>query len=80
MKKVTLMFLLLLVILSGCASGRWTKNDMSNFDRDVSDCEALSWESVTQQRAYGRTEVVQQYNLPKFNQCMQSKGYEWVKD
>lgn len=79
MKKITLMFLLLLVILSGCASGNWTKDDMSNFDRDVSECNAMSQYSVTQKQAYGRTEVVQQIDWSKFNQCMQYRGTSGLK-
>jgi hypothetical protein len=64
--------LFLLVLLSGCASGHWYKPNMTDEElkRDSYQCEKDTiWTGYSWVRA-----------KPFFRRCMESKGYEWVKD
>jgi hypothetical protein len=72
-KRITIICLFLLVFLSGCATYYW-KEDMSTFDRDVFECEAMSRRTFMDGR-----QLVTIINVRDMRNCMYYRGYIIVK-
>ena len=77
-----LVFLTLLVVLGGCAQGRWVKSDADSeqTQRDFSDCEIMSSVQRPPATLAEKRGAYPDLSSMQIEKCMKSKGYQWVTD
>jgi len=75
-----LVFLALVVVLFGCAEGRWVKVDASSVQtqQDYAECETISSLQPPPATLAEKRQANPDLSSVGIQKCMKNKGYQWV--
>ncbi len=82
MKKIILLAVVLGLFMSGCAGGKWVKQDMTRLEEDKFDCDYKSTMMSSGIQVVLERGILGKYVHQKdiFGDCMRSKGYWYERN